>query len=110
MTHEPSGTSLDQIREIFIAAHVVQLESAPAVLGQHLDTAEVDMLATFRRRGWHAVRLDPPGSGAWVTLVHATNDSVGLQRFGHDGTAVADEAWFTIDAAGVAGIAAALRT
>jgi hypothetical protein len=109
MAHDAPGTDLDQLRDIFIDARVVELEIAPHVLGQQLDAAEVDMLSAFRRAGWHAVRLDPPGSGAWVTLVHLTNESVGLQRFGPTGEPVADEAWFTIDATGVAAIAAALR-
>jgi len=110
VTHDASGTYLDQIRDIFIDARVVQLESATDLLGHLLDAAEVDMLSVFRRAGWHAVRLDPPGTGAWVTLVHVTNESVGLQRFGHHGEPVVDEAWFTIDATGVAAIAEALRT
>jgi hypothetical protein len=104
-----SGGYLDQVRDMFVRARVVQLDAAVDLLGHHLDAAEIDMLATFRRLGWHAVRLDPPGTGAWVTLVHLTSERVGLQRFGHNGDAVADEAWFAFDAAGVEAIAAALH-
>lgn len=109
VTDDASGSPLDQLRDIFVGARVIELEIAAVVLGPHLDEAQVAMLATFRRLGWHAVRLDPPGSDAWVTLVHLTDERVGLQRFGHHGEAVADEAWFPIDAAGVAAIAGVLR-
>jgi len=104
------GLYLERIRDIFVEAGVVQIEVAAELLGPSLDAAEIDMIAGYRRLGWHAVRLDPAGTGAWITLIHATNDSVGLQAFRHDGTAVADEAWFTFDDAGVAAIAAALHT
>lgn len=109
MTHDAPGTYLDQIREIFFDAHVVELEIATHMPELHLDADEVKLLAAFRRLGWHAVRLDPPGTGAWVTLVHVTNESVGLRRFSHAGEPVDEEAWFTIDAAGVEAIAAALH-
>jgi hypothetical protein len=110
VTHDAPGTYLDHLREILVDAGVVQLEIATAVLGQRLDADEVEMLTAFRRLGWHAVRLDPPGTGAWVTLVHVTDERVGLRRFGHDGEPVDEEAWFTLDATGVDAIAAALHT
>ena|SRR6478735_10831319 len=110
MNDDTPGQYLDQIRDIFIKAGVVQIEAANDLLGHRLDAAELEMLSTFRRLGWHAVRLDPVGAGAWVTLVHLTNERVGLQAFRHDGEAVAEEAWFTFDAAGVGGIATMLGT
>ena len=109
MSEHASGTYVDQIRDIFIEARIVPIEMAELPpLG--LDTHAIQMLAERRRAGWHAFRLEAPGTDRWITLAQLTDDRVGLQTIGRDGVAVADEAWFAFDAAGVAAIAAALGT
>ena len=110
MNENPSGTYLDQVRDIFVEARLVPIELAAEIPQLDLDADEIDTLAKLRVAGWHAFRREARGAEAWVTLAHLTNDSIGLQTVRRNGDAIADETWFAFDAAGVAALAVALRS
>jgi hypothetical protein len=112
-----TGAYIDQVRDLLIEAQIVPIEIAAEVPQLRLDADEITMLAGLRRLGWHAFRREadqahttgPDDSGPWVTLIHLADDRLGVQTIRRDGQALTDEAWFTLDEAGVAALAAALR-